>query len=798
MVTMLQDLSSRLEQNMLKTKISRAFCLQILLVFLLNQFAFAQEASPTAPASLTVRDIMAEPSIAGTRVEAEKLSPDGEAVVYLWSVKQSDPRDLYIVSARGGAARLLVRAVDKPQEARLSKTQTQDQARAGERTEERVMQRDAAQMARERSVSGVEWSPDSRRLLFSKGGDLYVLNVNDNSAPRRLTHTQAAEAGARWLNDSRRILYQSSGQLFVIDADQTSLIQLTREGAAQTGGRGESGSQQGRAQQLSAMNISGASASDNGARVAYLVSDTAKQRALIVPNYTGEFVVAQTVRRGWTEQKIQIVMSDGSTERPVTAKITAPEGTSYIRRFDWTPDNNSLIIDRIDRDTKRRQLFLVNADSGASFLIDEETDAKWVAPLSRIVEASPDSKQLLFASERDGFNHLYITSLQSNNAARGRAVRQLTRGQWEINWAKWLPDGAHIIYSSTQDSTAERHFYLLDVNSGNAVRLATERGMNTDPQMSKDGATLLYQHSEIYAPAEVYSLRVCTGCDAKPERLTDTVPARFKQIAWTRAEFVEFKAKDGKAVKARIYLPTNFSKSKKYPAILFVHGAGYLQNIINGWNNYYREAMFNNLLTARGYVILDIDYRGSAGYGREWRTDVYDFLGGLDLQDHLDGIDYAVANYSVDPKRVGMYGGSYGGFMAEMAAMRAPERINCAAALRPVADWKNYYASSPIYTTERLGFPDKNVEAYRRSSPISYADKLSRPLLILHGMVDDNVHFQDSVQLVQKLIDLGKTDYFDVMFYPKENHGFTRPESWTDEYERILRFFDAHLKNSQP
>jgi dipeptidyl aminopeptidase/acylaminoacyl peptidase len=229
-----------------------------------------------------------------------------------------------------------------------------------------------------------------------------------------------------------------------------------------------------------------------------------------------------------------------------------------------------------------------------------------------------------------------------------------------------------------------------------------------------------------------------------------------------------------------------------------VHGAGYLQNIINGWNNYYREAMFNNLLTARGYVILDIDYRGSAGYGREWRTDVYDFLGGLDLQDHLDGIDYAVANYSVDPKRVGMYGGSYGGFMAEMAAMRAPERINCAAALRPVADWKNYYASSPIYTTERLGFPDKNVEAYRRSSPISYADKLSRPLLILHGMVDDNVHFQDSVQLVQKLIDLGKTDYFDVMFYPKENHGFTRPESWTDEYERILRFFDAHLKNSQP
>ena len=222
-----------------------------------------------------------------------------------------------------------------------------------------------------------------------------------------------------------------------------------------------------------------------------------------------------------------------------------------------------------------------------------------------------------------------------------------------------------------------------------------------------------------------------------------------------------------------------------------------MQDIINGWSYYYREAMFNHILTERGYVVLEIDYRGSAGYGREWRTDVYDFLGGLDFQDHLDGIDYIVRNYAVDATRVGMYGGSYGGFMAEMAAMRAPEHIACAAALRPVADWKNYFASSPVYTTERLGFPNKNPEAYKRSSPITYAESLSRPLLILHGMMDDNVHFQDSAQLIEKLIKLGKSEYFEVMFYPSENHAFTKPESWTDEYERILRFFDEHLKNAK-
>jgi dipeptidyl aminopeptidase/acylaminoacyl peptidase len=141
-----------------------------------------------------------------------------------------------------------------------------------------------------------------------------------------------------------------------------------------------------------------------------------------------------------------------------------------------------------------------------------------------------------------------------------------------------------------------------------------------------------------------------------------------------------------------------------------------------------------------------------------------------------------------------VYGGSYGGFMAEMLVMRAPEKIAAAAALRPVADWKNYFAANPVYTAERLGFPEKNSEAYKRSSPIFYADKLQKPLLILHGLVDDNVHAQDSIQLIEKLIRLEKTAYFEAMLYPSENHGFSRPTSWTDEYTRILNFFEKHLK----
>jgi dipeptidyl aminopeptidase/acylaminoacyl peptidase len=767
---------------------------------------------------LTVRTIMAEPSIAGMRVEGERLSPDGGWVAYTWSAAGVEPRDLYLMSTSGGEPRILAKGAETASKSDAGGTSGTTSTAASKDKDPRTAMNESTQRAREQNIAGIDWSPDSKRLLFSKSGDLFVQEIKVGSIPRRITRTAAPEMAARWLPDGHRVLYQSSGNLFVIDVDQTSIIQLTREGGVAAAARNDSNNSlaQGGGNNVA---IQSARISNDGSRIAYVVSDTSKQRGLLVPDYTGDFVTAPATRRGWSEQRVQILLSDGSSERAITVSLPPAEGTSYIRGFEWTPDDSALSIDRIDKDTKRRQLFrasLVPTDSTSRLdvhveLIDQETDEKWIAPLSRVFDVSVNGR-LFFASERSGFNQLYIrpdpsagdaikknqpNSPQASPAkmAANLDALPLTTGRWEISWARWLPDSEHVVYLSSERSTAERNFFLLDVNTGKSERLDSLPGMNTDPQISKDGGTLLFQHSEWNRPTELYVTRVCPHCRGlNPVQLTHTVPDKFKQVAWVAPQLIDFAAKDGKQVKARIYTPNGFDKAKKYPAVVFVHGAGYLQNVVNGWNTYYREAMFNSLLTERGYVVLDLDYRGSSGYGRDWRTYVYDFLVGLDLHDQLDGIDFIVKNYAVDPRRVGMYGGSYGGFMAEMAAMRAPEHIACAVALRPVADWKNYYASSPVYTSERLGFPDKNADGYKRSSPITYADKLSRPLLILHGMVDDNVPFQDSVQLVQKLIELGKTDYFEVMFYPKENHSFTRADSWTDEYERVLRFFDAHLK----
>jgi dipeptidyl aminopeptidase/acylaminoacyl peptidase len=770
-------------------------------VFCFFTFVFCLSALPQ---NLSVRDIMREPSIAGMRPDSEKLSPDGKTVIFSWNAEGKEPRNLYIVPTSDSEPRILVYA-EQNYEPRIPAPES--------KLNYGLVVRDDFAKAREKNLFGVEFSPDSKRILFLQNTDIYVLDLSAKDAkPRRITRTQGSENSARWIsNDS--ILYSSNGNYFVLNLRETALIQVTRE-----------------ANPAAFVSIFNVNATEDGKLAAYVVSDGSKQRALFVPNYLDEFVQSPSTRRGFTEQKVLVTKTDGSLEKPFELKLPKAEGACYIRGIDWAADNASLIVDRVDKDTKRRQIFYVykiGEKDEKTITVTEETDEKWIAPLSRIVEPNPkNAAEILFASEKDGFNHLYLATLErapktSNSTETGFTTnvltKQLTKGSFEIDWAKWIADGKQVIFSSTENNTAEREFFVYDFEINEkllafkdsfvkskdgmtSVSSAGRGGMKTNPQIDEENSqpVLLYEFSKWNQPTELFVYpRICPRCGRvfQPVQITKSAPETFLKTKWNEPKFVDIPTRDGKTVKSRVYLPANFNKSKKYPMVIFVHGAGYLQNTINGWNNYYREFMFNDMLTRKGYVVLDIDYRGSAGYGRDWRTDVHDFLGGKDYDDHLDAIDYAVKNYAVDEKNVGVYGGSYGGFMAGMLVMRAPEKIAAAAALRSVFDWKNYYASSPVYTVERLGFPDKNPEAYKRSSPIAYAENLRRPLLILHGLVDDNVHAQDSIQLVEKLMRLEKTQHFEAMFYPSESHAFTRPTSWADEYERIFWFFERHLKN---
>jgi len=297
---------------------------------------------------------------------------------------------------------------------------------------------------------------------------------------------------------------------------------------------------------------------------------------------------------------------------------------------------------------------------------------------------------------------------------------------------------------------------------------------------------LAVQYAFSNKPWELYLMPNKAG--AEMEQLTSSTTNAFKAYPWREKEIVRFKAKDGVEVPATIYKPS--AAKKNGAAVVFVHGAGYLQNVHHWWSSYYREYMFHNFLADNGYTVLAIDFRASAGYGRDWRTAIYRHMGGKDLADQIDGAKYLVAQHGIDAKRIGIYGGSYGGFITLMAMFNAPDTFKSGAALRSVTDWAHYNHG---YTANILNTPVEDSIAYARSSPIYFAEGLKGDLLILHGMIDRNVHFQDVVRLSQRLIELKKENW-EMALFPLEGHGFVEGSSWSDEYRRIYKLFQETLK----
>jgi dipeptidyl aminopeptidase/acylaminoacyl peptidase len=262
-------------------------------------------------------------------------------------------------------------------------------------------------------------------------------------------------------------------------------------------------------------------------------------------------------------------------------------------------------------------------------------------------------------------------------------------------------------------------------------------------------------------------------------------------MTWIQPEIVKVPSTHfGGVIYAKLYRDAGAAAAAKKPAVLFVHGAGYTQDVNLRYSYYFREQMFHNLLAHLGYVILVMDYRASAGYGRDWRTAIYRQMGHPELEDLLDGKKFLVEQAAVDPKHVGVYGGSYGGFMTLMALFRAPGEFAAGAALRPVTDWMQYNHG---YTSGILNDPQVDPIAYERSSPIEFAAGLQDALLICHGVIDDNVLFEDSMRLYERLIELHK-DNFSMSPYPLDRHGFTNADSWLDEYKRIFRLFESNLR----
>lgn len=453
----------------------------------------------------------------------------------------------------------------------------------------------------------------------------------------------------------------------------------------------------------------------------------------------------------------------------------------------WNETEDKAVVVALSHDNKDRWILLLDPATGNLETLDRQRDEAWIGGpgisgwgfSSGNIGWMPDGKSVWFHSEESGYSHLYAVNTETKRKTA------LTSGKFEVSDAFISKDEKYFYFTANKVHPGVKHFYRMPVWGGEPTQITSMEG-NNEVMLSPDEKQLAIRYSFANQPWELYVQENKPGAEA--QRITRSTSKEFNDYNWRIPEFVTFEASDGAEVYARLYRPGN--PEKQGPAVIFVHGAGYLQNAHKWWSSYNREYLFHNFLADNGYTVLDIDYRGSAGYGRDWRTGIYRHMGGKDLSDQVDGAHFLVEKYDVSPEKIGIYGGSYGGFITLMAMFKNPETFAAGAALRSVTDWAHYNHG---YTSNILNTPVEDSIAYVRSSPIYFAEGLQGALLMCHGMVDDNVQFQDIVRLVQRLIELGKENW-ELAVYPVESHGFREPSSWTDEYKRIFKLFEENLK----
>ena len=774
-----------------------------LLVAVLLATATAGAQAPSAPFDAGIRNIMRGPEVTGREPQNVRFTADGRWIYFSW-LEPGAPWNETL----------------KPYRVR---------ATAGSRPERvsRAHMDTVGPLLATRHLS-----PDRATAAVEYDGDLYVVDMRRGTA-RRLTQTNDAERNPAWDAEGRRVYFVRGDNVYAVDVQGGLVRQVTdirqgpepKEDSARTPQRATLEAQQ-RAllgsvrDRLRADSIAKAERKEReatrgktlwlrkGERVRELSVSPSGRALLIATTMTADddrdAIVPQFVSStGYTEElkprgKVGDAQDSGRVAwmalpagevrwLPLTPGDTT-RAPGDIELLGWGDDGSRALVHAVAYDFKTRWLHAVGADSGRLTTLDVLRDSAWVqGPCFGCGGWYDGGRRAWFVSEADGFSHLYTV------AAGGGDRRQLTRGEWEVLDAKLSADGRAFHLHTSEVSPFERHFYRLPVSGGERVRITTARGGH-DVTVSPDGRTLADVFSQSNRPPELFVMPNRAGAGALAPRgamaqLTTSPTKEWLSHRWVAPEIIRIPASDGVGVPARIYRPSDVGATPNGAAVIFVHGAGYLHNVHEYWSSYSREYMFNQLLASRGYVVLDLDYRASAGYGRDWRTAVYRHMGGRDLQDHVDASRWLQREQGIAPERVGIYGGSYGGFITLMALFTAPEHFGAGAALRSVTDWAHY---NHWYTSRILNLPQDDTLSYRRSSPIYFAEGLRDPLLIAHGMVDVNVHFQDVVRLSQRLIELGKTDW-ELAVYPVEDHAFVRPDSWADEYRRIFELFERSI-----
>ena len=801
----------------------------------------------SAPASmLTVDSIMRGPKLVGNAPTNIRWSKDSSKIYFSWQKAADDRAETYVVNRDGSGLAPFTGTPDVGIPGRFDRAHRRAVVvDSGDIAIVDVASGSRKFLTRTAAIeTSPRWARHDTAVTFMRDGNLFIVPVEGTDAPAETqltdvlpasdTTAPAAQRGAGAGRGGRGAAQGTTGELTdaqrLLQEENQKLIQyLQQQGGQRGAGGGGRGGRGGAAAtgmtapapivklQLGPReNVLDLELSGDEKTVWALVNERSEltARNQDVPNYVTrsaypEMITGRT-NVGDVRSRTRLASLDIASGKTTWADASAfagverkkpSETTDTPRVLDWSlPDQSDdlsqAVVSIRSQDHKDRWLAVVDPATGKALVVDHLHDDAWIRQQNFAGGAGgfggtgiawlADNKHFLFLSEKDGYMHVYSDDVTTPSTP----AKQLTSGKWEVTDAKLSADRKTLFLTTNEVHPGERHFYTMSVDGGARTKFTTMTGSN-EATVSPDEKSIALIYSYSTKPPELYVMPFTAGAPAK--QVTTSPSPDFLAFKWIDPKVITYKTRDGKDVYARLMTPEMIGAKRDphHPAVIFIHGAGYLQEAHKYWSSsYYRENMFNNILASRGYVVLDPDYRASANYGRDWRTAIYEHMGGKDLDDVVDGAKFLVQTEKVDPKRIGTYGGSYGGFLTLMAMFTSPDTFAAGAALRPVTDWSHY---NDGYTSEILNTPQTDPEAYKRSSPIYFAEGLKGRLLICHGMVDTNVFFQDSVRLVQRLIELRKENW-EFAPFPVENHTFTEETSWASEYKRILNLFEDTLR----
>ncbi len=613
----------------------------------------------------------------------------------------------------------------------------------------------------------VQWFPSGRELLIRAGGDLFVFRLGAGGWTA-LTSTVEDERDPKLSPDGRRVSFRRGHDLWVLEVGSGRVTRLTHDGSEAV--------RNAELDWVYPEELGLGTAhwwSPDSQRIAYLQFDVSRQ-----PFYPQVDLLPLPARH-----EPQRYPKAGEPNADVRLGLVAATGgptqwldlgdtrDRLLARFNWTPDGSGIAVQRLNRVQNRQELLLAEA-GGRVRVILEEQDPYWINVRDNF-RWLKGGKEFLWWSERDGYGHLYRYSLE------GKLLAQLTRGPWEVTELVGVDEkSGYAYYLSTEAGPLERQLYRISLEGGSPQRITAAAGTHA-VSMSPGADYFLDIHSSLEQPPSTV-LRRADGNEIGVLRPPDTrIQAEYEILP---VEFVQVRTADGALLYARLIKPAGFDRARRYPAIVAIYGGPHAQAVRNAWSG----LSFDQVLAHRGFVVWQLDNRGSAGRGHLWEAAIYRNLGARELEDQKEGLRYLIGLGFVDPERVGIYGWSYGGFMTLYSMLNAPELFRAGVAGAPVTDWRNY---DTIYTERYMGLPAENAEGYRRSSPVHKAEALRGELLLVHNLEDDNVLVQNTIQMAAALQRAGKR--FSMMLYPSKGHGAQNRRHLN---ALMLDFFERTLK----